>query len=116
PRGYAVILLDMVGTNNSTGCPTTNANQDNLSAKQAINWLNGRATARNAAGQVVTADWHNGKSGMIGKSYDGSLAMATAVTGVKGLTTVVPISGPTEYYDYVRSNGVVTRGNSYVAS
>jgi X-Pro dipeptidyl-peptidase len=116
PRGYAVILLDMVGTNNSTGCPTTNANQDNLSAKQAVNWLNGRATARNAAGQVVEADWHNGRTGMIGKSYDGSLAMATAVTGVRGLTTVVPISGPTEYYDYVRSNGVVTRGNSYVAS
>jgi X-Pro dipeptidyl-peptidase len=111
-----VILLDMVGTNNSTGCPTTNANEDNLSAKQAINWLNGRATARDAAGQVVRADWHNGKSAMIGKSYDGSLAMATAVTGVKGLTTVVPISGPTEYYDYVRSNGVITRGNSYVAS
>ena len=63
PRGYAVILLDMVGTNNSTGCPTTNANEDNLSAKQAINWLNGRATARNAAGEVVEADWHNGKIG-----------------------------------------------------
>ncbi|GGM09468.1 CocE/NonD family hydrolase [Micromonospora yangpuensis] len=115
PRGYAVILLDMVGTGNSTGCPTTNANQDNLSAKQAINWLNGRATARNAAGEVVKADWHNGKSGMIGKSYDGSLAMATAVTGVQGLTTIVPIGGPSEYYDYVRSNGVVTRGNSYVS-
>ena len=63
PRGYAVILLDMVGTNNSTGCPTTNANEDNLSAKQAVNWLNGRATARNAAGQTVVADWDNGRSG-----------------------------------------------------
>lgn len=115
PRGYAVILLDMVGTSNSTGCPTTNANEDNLSAKQAVNWLNGRATARDAAGRVVEADWDNGKSAMIGKSYDGSLALATAVTGVKGLTTVVPISPPAEYYDYVRSNGVVTRGNSYVA-
>ncbi|MEV0731390.1 CocE/NonD family hydrolase [Polymorphospora sp. NPDC050346] len=116
PRGYAVILLDMVGTGNSTGCPTTNANEDNLSAKQAINWLNGRATARNAAGEVVKADWHNGKSGMIGKSYDGSLAMATAVTGVKGLTTIVPIGGPSEYYDYTRSNGVITRGNNYPSS
>ncbi|MFI9526165.1 CocE/NonD family hydrolase [Micromonospora rosaria] len=115
PRGYAVILLDMVGTGFSTGCPTTNAKEDNISAKQAINWLNGRATARNAAGEIVKADWHNGKTGMIGKSYDGSLAMATAVTGVKGLTTIVPIGGPTEYYDYVRSNGVVTRGNSYVS-
>lgn len=113
PRGYAVILLDMVGTGASTGCPTTNANQDNLSAKQAVNWLNGRAVARNAAGETVTASWHNGHTGMIGKSYDGSLAMATAVTGVKGLTTIVPIGGPSEYYDYVRSNGVVTRGNDY---
>ncbi|MGX7671579.1 CocE/NonD family hydrolase [Plantactinospora sp. DSM 117369] len=116
PRGYAVILLDMVGTNNSTGCPTTNGTPDNLSAKQAIDWLNGRATARNAAGKVVRADWHNGRTGMVGKSYDGSLAMATAVTGVKGLTTIVPISGPAEYYDYTRSNGVITRGNSYVSS
>jgi X-Pro dipeptidyl-peptidase len=115
PRGYAVILLDMVGTNNSTGCPTTNANEDNLSAKQAVNWLNGRATARDAAGRTVVADWDNGRSAMIGKSYDGSLALATAVTGVQGLTTVVPISPPAEYYDYVRSNGVITRGNSYVA-
>ncbi|WP_326551766.1 CocE/NonD family hydrolase [Micromonospora sp. NBC_01813] len=113
PRGYAIILLDMVGTGGSTGCPTTNANQDNLSAKQAVNWLNGRAVARDAAGEAVTADWHNGHTGMIGKSYDGSLAMATAVTGVKGLTTIVPIGGPSEYYDYVRSNGVVTRGNDY---
>jgi X-Pro dipeptidyl-peptidase len=113
PRGYAIILLDMVGTGSSTGCPTTNANQDNLSAKQAVNWLNGRATARDAAGTVVRADWHNGHTGMIGKSYDGSLAMATAVTGVPGLTTIVPIGGPSEYYDYTRSNGVVTRGNDY---
>src|ERR1043165_3597863 len=89
-------------TAGSTGCPTTNANEDNLSAKQAINWLGGRATARNAAGQTVTADWDNGKAAMVGKSYDGSLALATAVTGVKGLTTVVPISPPSEYYDYVR--------------
>jgi X-Pro dipeptidyl-peptidase len=115
PRGYAVILLDMVGTGGSTGCPTTNANEDNLSAKQAINWLNGRATARTAAGQEVVADWDNGKAAMVGKSYDGSLALATAVTGVKGLTTVVPISPPSEYYDYVRSNGVVTRGGDYVS-
>ena len=43
----------------------------------------------------------------------GPALVATAVTGVKGLTTVVPISPPTEYYDYVRSNGVVTRGNNY---
>ncbi|PZG21000.1 Xaa-Pro dipeptidyl-peptidase [Nonomuraea aridisoli] len=117
PRGYAVVLLDMVGTNNSTGCPTTNGTPDNLSAKVAIDWLNGRGTARDADGDVVASpDWHNGKTGMIGKSYDGNLAMATAVTGVEGLSTIVPIGGPSNYYDYTRKNGVVTRGNNYVAS
>ena len=43
PRGYAVVLLDMAGTDNSTGCPTTGGTPDNLSAKAAIDWLNGRS-------------------------------------------------------------------------
>ena len=42
PRGYAVILMDMIGTNNSTGCPTVHDVSDNLSAKVVIDWLNGR--------------------------------------------------------------------------
>src|SRR3990170_4384838 len=70
PRGYAVVLLDMVGTANSTGCPVTGGTEDNLSAKVAIDWLNGRATARNAAGEVVPATWDNGKAGMIGTDGD----------------------------------------------
>jgi X-Pro dipeptidyl-peptidase len=116
PRGYAVVLLDMAGTGNSTGCPTTGGRSDNLSAKMAINWLNGRAIARDADGNVVRATWHNGRTGMIGKSYDGALAMATSVTGVDGLTTIVPIGGVSEWYDYTRSNGLTTRSNHYPAS
>ncbi|MGK5739979.1 Xaa-Pro dipeptidyl-peptidase [Micromonospora sp. URMC 103] len=116
PRGYAVILLDMIGTNNSTGCPVTGGRADNISAPTAIDWLNGRRSGRNAAGQRVVADWHNGKTGMIGKSYDGTLANAAAATGVKGLTTIVPISAISSWYDYSRSNGLVTRGNNYSGS
>ena len=52
---------------------------------------------------------------MIGKSYDGTLANGVAATGVEGLTTIVPISAISSWYDYTRSNGVVTRGNSYPA-
>ncbi|CAN5499562.1 Xaa-Pro dipeptidyl-peptidase [soil metagenome] len=111
PRGYAVVLLDMVGTGNSTGCPVTGGTEDNLSAKVAIDWLNGRATAYNAAGEVVTASWDNGKAGMIGKSYAGTLANAAAATGVEGLTTIVPISAISSWYDYTRSNGIRTRSN-----
>src|ERR687895_547961 len=87
PRGYAMVLLDMVGTGNSTGCPVTGGTEDNLSANMALDWLNGRRTARDADGNVVEADWHNGKTGMIGKSYDGTLANAVASTGVDGLST-----------------------------
>ena len=47
---------------------------------------------------------------MIGKSYDGTLANGAAATGVEGLTTIVPISAISSWYDYTRSNGVVTRG------
>ena len=116
PRGYAMVLLDMVGTGNSTGCPVTGGTPDNLSAKVAIDWLNGRATARDADGDVVEAGWHNGKTGMIGKSYDGTLANAVASSGVDGLSTIVPISAISSWYDYTRSNGLITRGNSYPSS
>ena len=53
---------------------------------------------------------------MIGKSYDGTLANGAASTGVEGLSTIVPISAISSWYDYTRSNGVVTRSNSYPSS
>ncbi|MGK5739298.1 CocE/NonD family hydrolase [Micromonospora sp. URMC 103] len=116
PRGYAVALVDMVGTAGSTGCPTIQGANENATGPAVVDWLNGRRTAHDSHGDPVVVDWHNGKSGMIGKSYDGSLAMAAAVSGVKGLSTVVPISGPYNYYDYTRGNGIVTRGNNYLGS
>ena len=80
PRGYAVILMDMIGTNNSTGCPTVHDVSDNLSAKVVIDWLNGRAAGVDKDGTPVVAPWHNGKTGLIGKSYDGTLANAVAAS------------------------------------
>jgi X-Pro dipeptidyl-peptidase len=116
PRGYAVVLMDMIGTNNSTGCPTVHDESDNLSAKVVIDWLNGRTKGVDKDGDEVLATWHNGKSGLIGKSYDGTLANAVAASGVEGLATIVPISAIASYYDYTRTNGVIQRGNNYLAS
>ncbi len=116
PRGYAVMQTDMVGTNNSDGCPVTGGTPDNQSAVIAIDWLNGRRAGRDAVGNPVVAAWHNGKTGMIGKSYDGTLANAAAATGVEGLTTIVPISAISTWYFYTRMNGIVTRGASYPSS
>ncbi len=111
PRGYAVVLLHMVGTGLSSGCPVTGGTADNLSPVVAIDWLNGRRPGVDAAGNPVVADWHNGKSAAIGKSYDGTLANSAAATGVEGLTTIVPISAISSWYDYTRSNGILTRSN-----
>jgi X-Pro dipeptidyl-peptidase len=54
----------------------------------------------------VVADWHNGSSAMIGKSYDGTLANGVAATGVEGLKTIVPISAISAWYYYSRTGGV----------
>src|SRR3954469_1103785 len=117
PRGYAIALVDMTGTNHSTGCPTVQDATDNNAAVEVIDWFRGRRTAHDKDGNLVPAPaWFNGKTGMIGKSYDGALAAATAVTGVDGLTTIVAESGPYDYYDYTRSNGVIQRGNHYLQS
>ena len=40
---------------------------------------------------------------MIGKSYDGTFANGTAATGVEGLTTIVPISAISAWYNYSRT-------------
>ncbi|HEX6467985.1 MAG TPA: Xaa-Pro dipeptidyl-peptidase [Streptosporangiaceae bacterium] len=107
PRGYAFLAVDMVGTTRSDGCPTSGGRGDVLGGKAVVDWLNGRARAFTSDGTPVRATWTTGRVGMIGKSYDGTLANAVAATGVKGLVTIVPISAISSWYDYSRSNGVV---------
>ncbi len=109
PRGYAVILAEMDGTANSTGCATNGGPSDVISEKVVIDWLNGRAPGyRSVTGTAdpVLADWHSGKAAMIGRSYNGTLPNGVAATGVEGLTTIVPISAISSWYDYSRMGGV----------
>ena len=110
PRGYAVMLLHMVGTGFSTGCPVTGGTPDNRSAVLAIDWLNGRRTRTTRTATSSRPAWHNGKSGMIGKSYDGTLGNAAAAAGVDGLTTIVPISAISTWYNYTRQAGLGLSG------
>ncbi|GAA2904653.1 Xaa-Pro dipeptidyl-peptidase [Streptosporangium fragile] len=107
PRGYAVLNVDMIGTTRSDGCPDVGGQADVLGGKAVIDWLNGRATAYRADGTPAVADWTTGRTAMIGKSYDGTLANAVAATGVEGLETIVPISAISSWYKYQRSNGVI---------
>jgi X-Pro dipeptidyl-peptidase len=106
PRGYAVILAEMDGTANSTGCPLHGGPGDIAGMRAVIDWLNGRTLGVDGAGNPVVADWHNGKAGMIGKSYDGTLANGVAATGVAGLETIVPISAISSWYRYSRMGGI----------
>src|SRR5262245_21056642 len=106
PRGYAMVGVDIVGTGRSTGCGDVGGKNEIQSVVDVIDWLNGRNTAHTADGQSVKATWTTGAVGMIGKSYDGTLANGVAATGVEGLKTIVPISAISSWYDYTRSGGV----------
>ncbi|MER6943450.1 Xaa-Pro dipeptidyl-peptidase [Nonomuraea sp. NPDC000554] len=106
PRGYAIALVENLGSGRATGCPTTGDRNETAGPKAAIDWLNGRARAF-TAGEPVSASWSTGKVGMIGVSYNGTLPNAVASTGVKGLETIVPIAAISSWYDYYRANGGV---------
>ena len=114
PRGYAVAGVDLTGTSRSTGCGDVGGQYEVAGAKAAIDWLNGRAAGYDVHGHRVNADWSTGKVGMIGKSWDGSIANGVAATGVEGLSTVVAISAISSWYDYTRFGGVL-RSPGYVS-
>jgi X-Pro dipeptidyl-peptidase len=108
PRGYAFVSVDMIGTRLSEGCPASYGAADVLGGKAVIDWLNGRATAYDDNGDTVEATWTNGRTGMIGHSYEGALAIGVAGTGVRGLETIVPLAAYTSGYENTRLNGALT--------
>ncbi|WP_316766162.1 Xaa-Pro dipeptidyl-peptidase [Streptomyces sasae] len=107
PRGYAFVGVDLAGTNRSDGCVDVGGRSDIQSAKAVVDWLNGRAKAYSSRTGTTTvkATWTNGRTGMIGKSWDGTIANGVAATGVKGLKTIVPISAISSWYDYYFAQG-----------
>lgn len=107
PRGYATVLVDLAGTNRSDGCVDVGGRSDIRSARAVVDWLGGRGRAYTArtGGEPVTAGWSNGSTGMIGKSWDATIANGVAATGVKGLKTIVPIAGISSWYDYYFAKG-----------
>ncbi|WP_432093578.1 Xaa-Pro dipeptidyl-peptidase [Streptomyces sp. bgisy100] len=107
PRGYASVLVDLAGTNRSDGCVDVGGRSDVLSARAVVDWLNGRARGYSSrtGGRAVTARWSSGSVGMIGKSYDGTVANGVAATGVRGLKTIVPIGAISSWYDYYFAKG-----------
>jgi X-Pro dipeptidyl-peptidase len=109
PRGFAVVHASAPGTGLSQGCQTAGGPSETLAPVAVIDWLNGRAPGFTdpRGGTQVTAGWANGRVAMVGSSYDGTLALAAATTGVAGLRAVVAVSASTSFYRYYRSNGLV---------
>lgn len=117
PRGFAVVHSEAPGTGRSQGCVTIGDTPERTAMKFVIDWLNGRAkgyTTPNGSEQVSATSWSTGKVGMIGTSYEGTLPLAAATTGVAGLEVVIPVSPNTSYYHYYRSNGLVRSPGGYL--
>ncbi|MSR61330.1 MAG: Xaa-Pro dipeptidyl-peptidase [Planctomycetes bacterium] len=115
PRGFAVVHSESVGTGQSQGCPFPGDKIEALAPKAVIDWLCGRAQGYTSAhaGEAVKATWCTGKVGMTGTSYNGTLPVAAATTGVAGLEAIIPVAPITSYYRYYRSNGLVRHPGGY---
>ena len=109
PRGFAVVHSEAPGTGLSQGCPTVGDDPEALAPKAVIDWLCGRAKGFTSidGDETVTAFWSTGKVGMTGTSYNGTIPLAAATTGVEGLEAIIPIAPNTSYYHYYRSHGLV---------
>jgi X-Pro dipeptidyl-peptidase len=107
PRGYAVALMDLRGTRNSTGCEVYGASQEARDAVTVTDW-------------IASQTWSNGKVGMIGGSYDGTLANGAAALypslgthhNPDALAAIVPIRAIDRWYDYQFFNGVEANGQN----
>jgi X-Pro dipeptidyl-peptidase len=109
PRGFAVVHSSSPGTGLSQGCPTVGGSNESLAPKAVIDWLNGRARGYTTpdGDDEVEAYWSTGRVGMTGTSYNGTLPLAAATTGVEGLEAIIPVAPNTSYWHYYRSHGLV---------
>jgi X-Pro dipeptidyl-peptidase len=115
PRGFALVHSSSPGTGLSQGCPTVGGANESLAPKAVIDWLNGRARGFTTpdGDEEVVADWSTGRVGMIGTSYNGTLPIAAATTGVEGLEAIISIAPNTSYWHYYRSHGLVRHPGGY---
>ena len=116
PRGFVVVHSSSPGTGLSDGSPTVGGDNESLAPKAVIDWLCGRAKGYKTrrGDEEVEAYWCTGKVGMTGTSYEGTLPLAAATTGVEGLEAIIPIAPNTSYYHYYRSNGLVRSPGGYL--
>jgi X-Pro dipeptidyl-peptidase len=99
--------MDLRGTRNSTGCEMYGAGQEAIDAVHVTDW-------------VADQPWSNGRLGMIGGSYDGTIANGAASLypsigkhhNPDALAAIVPIRAIDRWYDYQFFNGVEANGQN----
>ena len=116
PRGYIMVYSSSPGTGLSDGVPSIGGENESLAPKAVIDWLCGRAKGykKRIGKEEVYAYWSTGKIGMTGTSYDGTLCLAAATTGVEGLEAIIPVAPVSSFYHYYRSNGLVRSPGGYL--
>lgn len=116
PRGYIIVYSSSPGTGLSDGSITVGGENESLAPKAVIDWLCGRAKGYQTrqGNEEVYAHWSTGKIGMTGTSYDGTICLAAATTGVEGLEAIIPVAPLTSFYHYYRSNGLVRSPGGYL--
>ena len=106
PRGYAVALLDTVGTNNSTGCPTVGGRPDILGITRVIDWLTDAPPATTSSGAAPR--WPRTgapATSACGASRSTRTRPARRPRG-RGAPHDRPISGISSWYKYYRIGGL----------
>lgn len=115
-RGFIVVHSSSPGTGLSQGSPTVGGINESLAPKAVIEWLSGKDNGYTSpdGNEKVMASWSTGKVGMTGTSYNGTLPVAAATTGVEGLKAIIPVAPNTSYYHYYRSNGLIRNPGGYL--
>ncbi|WP_175805354.1 Xaa-Pro dipeptidyl-peptidase [Burkholderia ambifaria] len=112
-RGFTIVYADSLGTAGSDGCPTILTRDESVAMASVIRWLGRDATAKDATGKPVVANWSTGHVGMYGVSYDGTLPKMVASLRTRGLDAIVPVAGLSNMYGYYRSGGLVRAPEGY---
>ena len=115
-RGFIIVHSSSPGTGLSQGAPTVGGINESLAPKAVIEWLSGKDNGYTTpdGNEKVKAYWSTGSVGMTGTSYNGTLPLAAATTGVEGLKAIIPIAPNTSYYHYYRSNGLIRSPGGYL--
>ncbi|ELZ44630.1 peptidase S15 [Halorubrum coriense DSM 10284] len=93
--GYEVIVADAVGTGASEGLVEQPFTADEgRHGAAVVEWL-------------AEQSWSNGRVGVIGKSYPGTMALEIAAEAPEGLATIVPIHAPAGIYDAYFDGGTL---------